>query len=109
MSEPSGARRGRLLRRSRPVDCSHFAGATFKEAGDVVGCEECLKIGGEWVHLRRCMVCGKVGCCNDSPNTHAAKHYAETGHAVMRSVEPGESWGYCYVDDIGIADAGSIG
>lgn len=64
------------------------------------GCEECLKIGGQWVHLRMCLVCGKVGCCDNSPNTHATAHFQETGHPVMRSVEPDESWVWCYPDQM---------
>ena len=63
------------------------------------GCEECLKMGGRWVHLRMCLVCGKVGCCDSSPNRHATAHFHDSGHAVMRSVEPGESWRWCYVDE----------
>lgn len=62
------------------------------------GCEECLKIGDSWVHLRVCMICGKTGCCDDSKNKHASKHFAETGHPIIRSKEPGETWGWCYVD-----------
>ena len=62
------------------------------------GCEECLKIGSEWVHLRLCMTCGHVGCCDNSPNRHATKHFHATEHAVIRSFEPGELWGWCYVD-----------
>jgi uncharacterized UBP type Zn finger protein len=62
-------------------------------------CEDCVKIGGRWVHLRMCMVCGHVGCCDSSPNKHATRHYAQTGHPVMRSVEPGEGWIWCYIDD----------
>jgi uncharacterized UBP type Zn finger protein len=64
------------------------------------GCEECLKIGSEWVHLRICLICGHVGCCDSSPNKHATKHYHSTKHPVMRSFEPGESWGWCYVDEL---------
>jgi uncharacterized UBP type Zn finger protein len=63
------------------------------------GCEDCLKIGGRWVHLRLCETCGHVGCCNSSPNKHAAKHFYATDHPIMKSFEPGEDWGYCYVDD----------
>ena len=86
------------------VECPHFEEAKFTDAGDVFECEECMKIGGEWVHLRRCMVCGKVGCCDDSPNTHATKHFEATGHPIIRSLEPEETWGYCYVDDVAIED-----
>ncbi len=63
------------------------------------GCEECLKMGDSWVHLRLCETCGHVGCCDDSKNKHATKHFHETGHPVIKSFEPGEDWGYCYVDD----------
>lgn len=63
------------------------------------GCEDCLKIGGRWVHLRMCMSCGHVGCCDSSPNKHATRHFHESAHPIVRSVEPGEDWGYCYVDD----------
>lgn len=64
------------------------------------GCEECLKMGDKWVHLRVCMICGHVGCCNSSKNKHATKHYHETGHPIVKSLERGEEWAYCYVDDI---------
>jgi uncharacterized UBP type Zn finger protein len=64
------------------------------------GCEDCLKIGSTWVHLRLCMICGHVGCCDNSPNRHASKHFAATGHPIIRSFEPGEEWGYCFVDDM---------
>ena len=64
------------------------------------GCEECLKMGDEWVHLRLCMECGHVGCCDDSKNKHATKHFRHTHHPIMRSVEPGEEWGWCYVDEV---------
>jgi hypothetical protein len=64
------------------------------------GCEDCLKIGGQWVHLRLCEVCGHVGCCDNSPNRHATKHYHATTHPIIKSFEPGEDWGYCYPDDL---------
>ena len=64
------------------------------------GCEDCLKIGGRWVHLRMCETCGHVGCCDQSPNRHATKHYHATQHPIVKSVEPGEEWGYCYPDDV---------
>jgi len=63
------------------------------------GCEECLKMGDVWVHLRLCMGCGHVGCCDSSKNKHATKHFRKTHHPVVRSLEPGEEWGYCYLDD----------
>lgn len=64
------------------------------------GCEDCLKIGGWWVHLRMCRTCGHVGCCDSSPNKHATKHFHATNHPIVRSAEPGESWSYCYIDDV---------
>lgn len=64
------------------------------------GCEECLKMGDQWVHLRLCETCGHVGCCDSSKNRHATKHFHKTKHPIMRSVEPGEDWGWCYVDEI---------
>lgn len=64
------------------------------------GCEDCLKIGGWWVHLRLCLICGHVGCCDNSPNRHATKHFHATKHPMIRSFEPGEDWGYCYPDDL---------
>ncbi|MED5596330.1 UBP-type zinc finger domain-containing protein [Janthinobacterium sp. P210006] len=64
------------------------------------GCEECLKTGDSWVHLRVCMVCGHVGCCDDSKNRHASRHFHATGHPIIRSKEPGETWGWCFVDQL---------
>ncbi len=64
------------------------------------GCEECLQIGDTWVHLRECLTCGHVGCCNSSKNKHATKHFHATGHPVMTSLEAGENWRWCYVDNM---------
>jgi uncharacterized UBP type Zn finger protein len=64
------------------------------------GCVECLATGGHWVHLRLCLECGHVGCCDSSPGKHATAHYHETKHPIMRSFEPGESWGWCYADQL---------
>ncbi len=64
------------------------------------GCEECLKMNDTWVHLRLCEICGHVGCCDNSKNKHATKHFHATAHPVIKSFEPGEEWGYCYVDRI---------
>ena len=63
------------------------------------GCEECLRIGSRWVHLRMCRTCGKVGCCDSSPNRHASTHARSSGHPVIASAEEGERWLYCYPDD----------
>lgn len=64
------------------------------------GCEECLKTGDPWVHLRMCLICGHVGCCDSSINKHATKHFHTTKHPIIRSIEPGESWKWCYVDEL---------
>ena len=64
------------------------------------GCEECLKTGSHWVHLRLCLECGHVGCCDSSPNKHATKHFHATDHPIVRSFEPGEDWGWCYIDQL---------
>lgn len=84
------------------TQCSHL-----DEIRDVSpktnGCEECLKMGDAWVHLRMCLLCGHVGCCDSSKNKHATKHFGKTAHPLMRSIEPGEDWGWCYVDELEIA------
>ena len=64
------------------------------------GCEECLETGDSWVHLRECLVCGHVGCCDSSKNKHATRHFHDTSHTIVASFEPGEEWRYCYVDEI---------
>ncbi|MCK6577688.1 MAG: UBP-type zinc finger domain-containing protein [Anaerolineae bacterium] len=79
--------------------CDHYL-QRKNAAPRTVGCEECLKSGDTWVHLRVCLECGHVGCCNSSKNKHATKHFHETGHAMIRSLELGEEWGYCYVHDL---------
>lgn len=63
------------------------------------GCEECLAIGSGWVHLRLCLTCGHVGCCDSSPNRHARRHAGLVGHPIVRSLVPGEHWRWCYVDE----------
>lgn len=85
------------------MSCHHFEHLSPQpdaETSYAKGCEECVKMGGTWVHLRECLECGHVGCCDSSPHKHATKHFHSTKHPVMRSVEPGENWGYCYVDDV---------
>ena len=82
-----------------PAKCSHLAQIHPVHPGSR-GCEECLRTGDDWVHLRICMSCGHVGCCDDSRNRHATAHFNSTNHPVMRSVEPGEKWGWCYVDEV---------
>jgi len=64
------------------------------------GCEDCLRSGGRWVHLRICVTCGHVGCCDSSPNRHATAHFQASKHPVIRSYEPGEDWWWCYPDEL---------
>jgi uncharacterized UBP type Zn finger protein len=81
------------------MDCPHLAGIR-SVAPRSDGCEECLRLGDRWVHLRLCMSCGHVGCCDSSRNRHARRHFEETGHPIVRSLERGERWGWCYVDEV---------
>ncbi len=76
----------------------------IREPNTLAGCEDCLKVGGRWVHLRLCMSCGHVGCCDDSPNRHAPAHHRQTTHPVIQSFEPGEAWAYCYLDNTMVAE-----
>ncbi len=81
------------------IECSHHD--QFREVTpSASGCEACLQTGDEWVHLRMCMTCGHVGCCDNSKNKHATKHFHATMHPVIKSFEPGETWRYCYVDGL---------
>jgi uncharacterized UBP type Zn finger protein len=79
--------------------CTHFGQVAAVEPSGV-GCVECLASGERWVHLRMCMTCGQVGCCDSSPNRHASAHYREAGHPIVQSFEPGEDWWWCYADDV---------
>lgn len=86
--------------------CSHLTEAL--EAAEIIpadGCEDCLAIGGWWLHLRQCMTCGRVGCCDESPNRHASGHFAAVGHPVIRTIEPDESWLWCFRDELGVEPA----
>ena len=80
--------------------CTHLLSVEDPPPTTPDGCEECLATGGRWVHLRRCMTCGHVGCCNSSPNTHATKHFEATGHPLIQSFQPGEDWIWCFVDEV---------
>jgi uncharacterized UBP type Zn finger protein len=82
--------------------CDHLEGLRTRKRPvrpGTLGCAECLAAGGTWVHLRLCLSCGHVGCCDDSPNRHATRHFRDTGHPVVRSFEPGETWAWCYADE----------
>lgn len=80
--------------------CTHLDQVRNVSARTPAGCEECLAMGSDWVHLRLCLTCGHVGCCDSSPNKHATKHYHATRHPLVRSFEPGEDWAWCYVDEV---------
>jgi hypothetical protein len=81
--------------------CTHLDQvAIFEPEGPVAGCEECLKTGDRWLHLRMCQTCGAIGCCDSSPNRHASRHAREAGHPVLRSIEPGERWSWCTIDEV---------
>ena len=77
--------------------CEHVQNAQDLQPSKHV-CEDCIKTGDRWVHLRLCLTCGHIGCCDSSKNKHATKHFHATHHPVMRSIEPGETWGWCFVD-----------
>ena len=79
--------------------CEHFALARDVRPNSD-GCEECLAAGDSWIHLRMCLMCGHVGCCDESDNRHARGHWADSGHPIVRSQEPGEDWVYCFTDDV---------
>jgi uncharacterized UBP type Zn finger protein len=79
--------------------CEHLSKAGDPPAKTPEGCEECLAAGGRWVHLRRCLECGHVGCCDSSPAKHATAHFHSAGHPVVQSFEPGESWRWCFADN----------
>jgi len=83
-----------------PPSCEHVSQIQDVKPGTPNGCEECLAMGSTWVHLRLCLTCGHVGCCDNSPNRHATKHFHATQHPIIRSFEPGEDWGWCYVDEL---------
>ncbi len=79
--------------------CAHLA--TVRDVPpSSEGCAECLATGDPWVHLRVCRECGHVGCCDSSKNKHATKHFHAAGHPIIRSIEPGETWSWCYIDEI---------
>ncbi len=81
------------------MNCAHLSAIKKVEPRTPNGCEECLAVGDTWVHLRLCMSCGHVGCCDDSKNRHARKHAGHEDHPIVRSFEPGERWLYCFVDE----------
>ncbi len=80
------------------LPCPHFAAAIEVDPPLDV-CPTCVEMGSSWVHLRQCLICGRTGCCDNSPNRHASGHAAETGHALIRSAQPGEQWAWCYPEE----------
>ncbi|HEX3796534.1 MAG TPA: UBP-type zinc finger domain-containing protein [Acidimicrobiales bacterium] len=80
--------------------CTHLEQMVDIEPQTPTGCTACLLLGDGWVHLRLCLSCGFVGCCDSSPNAHATEHFAEDGHPLMQSFQPGEDWIWCYVDEV---------
>ena len=81
------------------TECTHLR--QIRIAGtDKHVCEDCIKTGDTWVHLRLCLECGHVGCCDSSKNKHATKHFRSAKHPIMKSIEPGENWGWCYIDEV---------
>ena len=80
--------------------CDHFDNLTTVALPSSTVCDQCVAMGDTWVHLRSCLGCGMVGCCDDSKNRHARVHWQQHGHPLVRSIEPRESWRYCFVDDL---------
>jgi hypothetical protein len=86
-----------------PETCTHLDTVDADAKPSSAGCEDCLRMGGHWLHLRMCRECGHVGCCDSSPNKHATAHFHAVGHPIVSSYEPGEDWWWCYADDIAFA------
>jgi hypothetical protein len=93
-------RRGRPIGQLMSVGCPHLGAIRAVVPRTPQGCEECLQIGSPWVHLRLCLTCGHVGCCDSSPLRHARAHAHTISHPIVSSLEPGESWRWCYADEI---------
>jgi uncharacterized UBP type Zn finger protein len=88
------------------VPCGHLDLISVTDLPpSIAGCEECLRTGGRWLHLRMCMSCGTIGCCDSSAGQHARRHFELVGHPIARSAEPGEDWSWCFVDEVGFVVA----
>jgi uncharacterized UBP type Zn finger protein len=85
------------------LSCSHVHQIKVVQPADEV-CEDCVETGDQWLHLRMCLTCGHIGCCDSSPNKHASKHFQTTSHPVIRSAQPGHTWTWCYVDRLAPAE-----
>ena len=96
---PEHDRRNMMFRRFTQR-CTHTDQINEDVTPSAEGCEECLQVGDTWVHLRECLTCGHVGCCDSSKNKHATKHFQATDHPIVQSFQPGEDWRWCYVDEI---------
>ena len=98
-----------MMARPDPI-CAHLDQVVVRRLpATVAGCEDCLATGDKWLHLRICLGCGHVGCCDDSPNRHARAHAATSQHALIRSLEPGEDWSWCFVDEVALRIPGVEG
>lgn len=91
------------------MQCSHLGQIHAVTPNTPEGCEECLRTGSRWVHLRLCLSCGHVGCCDSSPGKHATKHFRTSQHPLIRSYEPGEDWAFCYPDNLVLEPAPRAG
>jgi uncharacterized UBP type Zn finger protein len=90
----------RFMRVFQRQECGHTDQIREGVVPSAQGCEDCLRTGDTWVHLRECLICGHVGCCDSSPNRHASKHFHATEHPIVKSFEPGEDWRWCFVDEM---------
>ena len=93
--------------RGGPTDseCAHLSTVAEVQPSTTEGCEDCLREGSRWMHLRECLECGHVGCCDNSPRKHATAHWHATQHPIIRSFEPGEQWAWCYPDELFLVPA----
>ena len=86
------------------ANCTHLEHVQIVQLPESVeGCEDCLRMGGAWLHLRICLECGHVGCCDSSPNRHASAHAQASGHPIIHSLEPGETWSWCFPDELAMS------
>jgi uncharacterized UBP type Zn finger protein len=90
----------RFTRMFHRMRCTHTDQINEDVTPSAEGCEDCLRMGDTWVHLRECLTCGHVGCCDASKNKHASRHFHATYHPIVRSFQPGEDWRWCYVDEV---------
>ena len=91
------------------AECNHLDQVRDVPPSSLDGCQECLAMGDHWVHLRECLSCGNVGCCDSSKNKHATAHFRASSHPLIKSFQPGEDWGWCYLDEVMLQPAPSPG